>query len=69
MALIVDIEPSPGDRFDILMYESVENVFDEINLPELPGELEWDLKYGETGLTLTFVGDGEFLYFLSLILR
>ena len=42
--LINDFMPHVGDSFDILDWTMLAGTFDDINLPTLDGDLEWDVS-------------------------
>jgi len=47
--------PTIGNSFTILTYASRTGMFETVNLPDLGPELDWDIDYGTTEVTLTVV--------------
>lgn len=43
VSLLADFTPSAGDEFDLLNFASLSGVFENVILPGLPAELEWNL--------------------------
>ncbi len=52
VSLIPGFTPSAGQNLTIMTYASHTGEFDMLNLPSLPGDLEWVLEYGPTALLL-----------------
>lgn len=56
-------DPQQGDEFALIGYQSPGDVFDQVILPELPGDLEWRVTYGPSELIAAVVLaaiDGDF---------
>jgi len=62
--------PEGSESFIITTYASHTGVFSTVNLPTLPGGLDWNLEYGPTEISLDVItaGDDHLLY-LPIILR
>jgi len=67
--VITTFTPDYGQTFTIMTYGSHSGEFSILNLPTLPGDLEWTLEYGENALLLK-TPPPEFEYiFLPLVMR
>jgi hypothetical protein len=50
--------PGLGDAFDIMIAGGITGRFDTVTLPELTGNLGWDITYGASAVTLDVVTSG-----------
>jgi T5SS/PEP-CTERM-associated repeat protein len=55
--LLDGFEPSLGDSFTILTYGDHTGELDNLSLPPLAGDLQWDVAYGPSSLVLEVVGE------------
>ncbi len=62
--------PTLGKTFTIIIHDSGEYTFDSVTLPDLGSDLEFQIDYADTGVTLTVVSNStESFIFLPMIVR